>query len=120
MSSYKKLIRRYSQAFKSQVVQDIENGRLTQTEAAKVYDIAGHSTIKKWLTQFGTERAKNRIIRIETPNEVGSLVTLKNDKQQLESALAKAQLKILALETILEKAGEHYGNDLKKNFGMKV
>jgi transposase-like protein len=120
MFSQQKLIRRYSLAFKAQVVQDIESGRLTAAEAAKVYDIAGHSTIQKWLAQFASQQSKNRVVRIESPDEARKILALKQEKRQLETALAQSQLKIRVLETIIEKADEHYQDDLKKNFGTKV
>ena len=45
--------------------------------------------------------------------EVAELEKLKEEKQQLESALAQAHLKILSLETIIELAEEHYGESIK-------
>ena len=118
--NFRTVHRQYSFAFKSQVVQDIESGRLTISEAAKLHDIGGHSTIQKWLDKFGSKKSPSRVVRVETPDEVARVKALNQDKRQLESALAQAELKIICLEDILEKASIHYGKDIKKNFGMKV
>jgi len=42
---------------------------------------------------------------------------LEREKQKLEAALAQAHLKIIALESTIESAGELFKFDLKKKFG---
>jgi hypothetical protein len=49
------------------------------------------------------------------PDEIDQLKTLKKEKVELESALAKAHLKILSLESIIESAEEDLGIELKKS-----
>jgi hypothetical protein len=44
---------------------------------------------------------------------------LEQEKQALESALAQSQLKILALESLIEAAEGQYGIEIKKNFNTK-
>ena len=44
---------------------------------------------------------------------------LKAEKQQLESALAQSQLKVICLESLVEVAEEQYGIDIKKKFGTR-
>jgi len=41
-------------------------------------------------------------------------------KQELESALAQAHLKIMSLESMLEIAGREYGEDFKKKYDMQA
>ena len=53
------------------------------------------------------------------PDEVNELKKLKKQKAELESALAKAHLKILSLESIIETAEEELGIELKKSSGKK-
>ena len=42
---------------------------------------------------------------------------LKTEKQQLESALAQTQLKLICMESLVEVAEEHFKIDIKKKFG---
>ena len=49
------------------------------------------------------------------PDEIDQLKRLKKEKAELESALAKAHLKILSLEAIIESAEEDLGIELKKS-----
>ena len=56
-----------------------------------------------------------QLVRIETPEKVNQLKQLISDKQHLESALAQAHLKIVALESQLCQAEKQFGIDMKKS-----
>lgn len=106
---------RYSKAFKQKVVTEIESGHVSISQARKIYDIAGGGTIQNWLRFFGKGHLLNTIVRIEMKDEHDHIKELERQKQALESALAKAHLKILSLETMIDVAEEHYRIDIKKN-----
>jgi transposase len=114
-----RFIKRYSLAFKRQVISEIESGKLSPSKARRIYDIGGAETIKLWIQQMGKNHLLTRVVRIEMPEEKDLIKELKKQKKELESALAKEVVKNLALESLLEAAGEHYGTDLKKTFGEK-
>jgi len=108
-------ILRYSRAFKQKVVNEIESGQVSISQARKIYDISGGATIQHWLRCFGKGHLLNTIVRIEMKDEHDHIKELQKQKQALESALAKAHLKILSLETMIDVAEEHYRIDIKKN-----
>ena len=112
--SGQRIFKRYSESFKQQVVDEIESGALTIHQAQKRYQIGSHGTITNWLKQLGKTDLLAQRVRIETPGEVDSLKQLTVDKQQLESALAQAHLKIATLESQLCQARQLYGEDIKK------
>jgi hypothetical protein len=70
-----------------------------------------------WLKKYGRNYREVQVMRIEKPGEVDRLKRLEREKQELETALAQAHLKILALESTLSVAEDEYGIDFKKNFG---
>ena len=107
---------RYSLAFKQKVVSEVEQGRFTITDAKKFYGIPGAETINLWIRKFGKNHLLPKIVRIEMPEEKDMIKELKKKNKELESALANEMLKNIALESLLEAAGEHYGTDLKKTF----
>lgn len=113
-------IRRYSEAFKLTVVKDIEQGSMSVTEAKKKYGITGNGTVENWLKKLGREHLLPRKVRIESVKEVDQIKKLEKEKQELESALAKAHLKIACLETLVEVAEEEQGVDLKKKSGSSA
>lgn len=53
------------------------------------------------------------------PDEIDQIKKLQKEKAELESALAKAHLKILSLESIIESAEEDLGIELKKSIVKK-
>lgn len=117
--SGQKVTRRYSNAFKLKVISEIESGKYTMHQAKQVYDIGGMGTISYWLKKYGKNHLLNKVVRIQMKNEADKIKQLKNEKQELESALAQAHVKIVCLESLVECAEQEFSVDLKKNFGTK-
>lgn len=121
----KRVRKRYSTAFKRKVVREVETGELSVQQARRLYDIGGGSTIYNWLDEFGKTESKTVYIRTNDEETPMSKLEeenqrLREEKQALESALAQAHLKQLALESTIEVASEHFGTDVKKNFGTEA
>jgi transposase-like protein len=111
---------RYSLAFKQKVIHEIESGKLSIEKARRIYDIGGTCTIQKWLKKLGKHHLLYKVVRIEMKDERDKLRELEKQKKELESALAQEHLRNLSLEALIESIEEHYGIDVKKNFGGKA
>lgn len=111
---------RYSLAFKQKIVSEIESGKFSLSQVRKIYDINGAHTLYKWLRKLGKGHLIEKIIRIEMKDEKDKLKELQQKNQQLESALAQTQLKLLMSEALLESVEAHYKIDVKKTFGLTV
>jgi len=111
-------VNRYSQAFKHKVVSEIENGNLTITQAQALYGIGGGQTIQKWLQRLGKAHLLNKVVHIEMKDERNKVKELENEKRALESALAQAQLKIIALESTIKVLEEEAGTKVKKSIDI--
>lgn len=109
--------KRYSEAFKLKVVSEIESGKFRIGEAARVYDITGSTTIYRWLRKYGKSSLIQKVVVVKTKNESDKIKQLEKEKRELESALAKTQIKLLAMETLIDVAESHYRIDIKKNCG---
>ena len=104
------IVRRYSEAFKLQVVTELESGKLSSlSEAQRRYGIAGNSTLPSWLKKYGKEYQLPRIVRVETPNERDQLKQLKKENDRLKRALADEHLKAVLYEAWFEVACEDFG-----------
>jgi transposase-like protein len=103
----------YTEAFKRKVVQSIEKGKFNISKARKFYDIGGKMTVQRWIKKYGNSKIQERLLGIDKENESNKIKQLKQQKQELESALAQAHLKILSYESMLEVLGEEYGADLE-------
>ena len=110
---------RYSISFKQKVVSEIESGTYSISDAKRIYGVS-EPTLYNWLRKQGKGHLINRIVRVEMRDEADRIKELEKEKQKLESALAQAHLKILALESTIECAEELYRVDFKKKFGTKV
>jgi transposase-like protein len=86
---------RYSEAFKVEVVRELETGLAPVDEVRRKYDI-GVGTIQSWIAKYGNG-TRGKIIRVETPKAIDETKRLKERVRQLETALADANID-LALE----------------------
>ena len=86
---------RYSQAFKLEVVRELERDLVPIDQVRRKYGI-GVGSIQDWIAQYGNG-SRGRIIRVETAKEINELKRLKERVKRLESVLADTNLD-LALE----------------------
>ena len=96
---------RYSEAFKLQVLREIEEGRFaTRAAAYRAYGIRGQGTIENWAVKYGMNHLIGKVIRVETPKEVSELKTLRKRVKDLEKALASERLDHMLGEAYLQIA----------------
>lgn len=120
METKGRIIKRYSLSFKQKVVKEIEEGKLSISEAQKLYSLGGSVTIQRWIKKLGKNELLNKVVRIELKDEVSKIKQIEKQKRELEAALAQAHLKILSLEKMLEIAGREYGEDFKKKYDTEA
>lgn len=111
-------LKRYSLAFKQKVVSEIESGKFSLSQVRRIYDIGGGGTVYNWLRKLGKGHIIGKIVRIEMKDEKDKLKELQQKNQQLESALAQTQLRLLMAEAMIESVEAHYQIDVKKTFGL--
>ena len=73
MKEIQRTIKRYSTSFKQKVISEIESGKLTKSEAQRLYGIGGSTSIGKWIRKFGKLHLLNKVVRIELKDEVSRL-----------------------------------------------
>ena len=108
---------RYSEAFKLQIVGELERASETVLAVRQKYGIRGAGTVESWLRKYGNG-SRGKIIRVETPEEINELKRLKERVKRLETALADANIE-LALEKAYtqiacERAGIKDVDEFKK------
>ncbi len=110
-----KTIKRYSEAFKRQVVQEYEAGATIEALRRK-YGIGGGSTIQQWIRRYGREGLRHQVMRIQTAEEADQVQLLQREIQRLQEALVQMTLEKIAAEQTLALYQEAFGTDLvKKN-----
>jgi len=111
---------RYSEAFKMEVVRELERDGLPFDEVRRKYGIGGSRTVQKWVGRYGNG-TRGKVIRVEKPEEINEKEQLKRRVRALESALADANID-LALERqytrlACERAGIKDVLEFKKRAG---
>ncbi|MBW2002776.1 MAG: transposase [Deltaproteobacteria bacterium] len=109
-----KTYKRYSEAFKKQVVSEYEAG-VSVHSLQKKYDIRGSGTIAGWIKRYAKEGFRHEMIRIQTKDEIQRIKKLEKKVEELEQALGKVMLEKMKMESIMEELEETYGVEIKKN-----
>lgn len=112
---------RYSESFKQQVLNELEEGDLTISEAKRKYGITGGSTIQSWARKYGSFGVIQKVIKVETPNEKNRLKELEAENKKLKLMIAELVLDRKIAESTLEVMCEQRGWDIeevKKKAGM--
>lgn len=109
-----KKIKRYSEAFKRQVVAEYEGGR-TIADLKKKYGIVGGQTVQRWIKKYAKEGLRHDVVRIQQADEINRIKELEAEVEKLEQALGKVTFEKIALESIVEELLEEDPDSIKKN-----
>lgn len=111
MKPRKTRIIRYSEAFKHQVVKEIEDGKFSLAQVKDRYGIKGADTIQNWIRRMGKLESLPILIRVEKPDEKDQIKELQRQIQQLKDSLAETQVRFLIAESQFEVVCEQQGLD---------
>jgi transposase-like protein len=115
---------RYSEAFKRQVVSELECGKQGSMESARrAYGIRGSMTVSKWVRRYGREDLLPKRVRIETLKERDELKEARKRIRELEAAVADAHIDHCLEKAYFEIACERMGvdpDDFKKKNAMRL
>jgi transposase-like protein len=115
---------RYSEAFKLQVVRELEEGRHANCHSAgTAYGIGGAETVRRWVCEYGKNHLIGKVIHVSTTTERSELRKAKDRIRELERALSDAHLDIRLEQSYVKLACRAGGIDdvaefKKKHAGM--
>lgn len=106
---------RYSEAFKQQVIGELEEGKFKGPyAAARAYGIKGSATVSGWLRKYGRKDLMPRQVTITTMTEEDEKKVLKKRVRELEKALADTHMKELLGEAHLQIACRRLGLEVEE------
>jgi len=113
---------RYSEAFKLQVVREIEQGRFESGWAAgRAYGVKGAETVTLWIRRYGKEHLLQKAVRVMKADEQAEVKALRKRVRELERALADAHLDLKLeaayVKLACEAAGMKDVAEFKKKHG---
>lgn len=110
---------RYSEAFKMEVVREVETGGKSFEEMRRKYGIRGCDTVQGWVRKYGNG-SSGKVIRVERPEEINELKKLRDRVKRLETALADANLDLALERAYLRTACERAGIEDVESFKKKT
>lgn len=106
-----KQVMRYSEAFKQQIVDELDEGRFASPhEASKAYGVDPGS-VKRWAREYGKAHLLRKVVRVERQNEPGEMKRLKERIRKLEAALADSVMDQALDQSFFEILCERTGTD---------
>ncbi len=109
---------RYSNLQKRTIVTAIEQGRMSIKETQTAYNIKAEKSIRNWLTQYKAEKVELCIATEPAMAKKPKPITTAQ-AEALQKALEEAEMKIKALNTLIDVAGEQLKIDIRKKSGAR-
>jgi transposase len=111
MSDYEILARerwknQYSYGYKKEILEQIENGKLSQCQASKLYGVH-RRTISRWISKYGNFDKKLKEMGGKSPRQELADLRAKLRVSQGENDVLKAVMGII---------GEEYGEEVLKKY----
>ncbi|EDP94524.1 helix-turn-helix domain-containing protein [Kordia algicida OT-1] len=112
----------YSLSFKLQVVQEIEQGKLTRSQVLSKYGIQSGSTIRTWLKKYGnfdwhnqtplsmTKTPEQKILELEE-----KIKLLEKQKARAEHLAERADKKAILFDMMIDLAEKEFNIPIRKN-----
>jgi transposase len=118
--AYLASIKPMSASDRRSMVRAIEAGRMTMAEAKVFYKLPSLTVVKGCLRQCEREKAElHRIATLMDKNEARSEAISSEDVKALKKALEEAELKIKALNTLIDIAEDQFKIAIRKKPGAK-
>jgi transposase-like protein len=113
----------YSLSFKLQLVQEVEQGVLTKSQAKTKYGIQGDSTVSKWLKKYGKFDWEHRSVNLmsKTPEQKileleAKVKLLEKQKARAEHLAERADKKVIIFDMLVDLAEKEYDIEIRKNY----
>ena len=108
------VVKRYSLAFKKQVVEEYEAGASASALRRK-YGIGCSHMVVKWVNKYSREGVRHKLMIVQSPEEQEEVKDLEARVAELEKLVAQLSLDKFMLESSLAVAEEALGYKVKKS-----
>jgi transposase len=118
-ASTKRQNRHFSEAFKKQKVQELEQKIISVTDLVNLYQVS-RTSIYNWLYKYSAHYQKETRIVVEIESEALKTKQLLARQAELERIIGQKQMEIDFLNKLMELASAELNIDLKKSFLDKL
>lgn len=106
--------KRFSEAFKKEVVRDYEQGLLNKDQIQIKYGLGGNSTVLKWCRKYGKFDYTKRKPKGRPMKDPHQRI------KELEAKLKKSELKVKVYEKLIEVTNRELDTDIIKKIEAKL
>jgi len=106
--------KKFSEAFKKEVVRDYEQGLLNKDQIQIKYGLGGNTTVLNWCRKYG---------KFDYPKGKSTGRPMKDPKQrikELEAKLKESELKVKVYEKLIEVTNRELDTDIIKKIEAKL
>ena len=112
----------YPLSLKLQIVESLERGSLSTSQAVKKYGVQSRSTVVKWLRKYGNFdwEHQNPLTMSKTPEQKlleleVKVKLLEKQKSVLEKQISDANTKAILFDMMIDLAEKEYNIPIRKN-----
>jgi len=110
----------YTNLEKSTIVAAVEQGRMSIKQAQIAYCVRSEKSIRDWVNKSILEKGKFSVsIKADMSKRKKTTEEINPVEADLQKALQEAQLKIIALNTLIDVAEEQLKIDIRKKSGAR-
>jgi len=117
MRNQTKVRRTFSNSFKREKIELIDQGKLSVKELSLIYEVS-ETAIYQWRKKFSKYSSSERMV-VEKISEEKKNVELRKQIRELEQALGRKQLELDYYKEVVEIISEEEGEDVAKKYKPK-
>ncbi|MEQ9305247.1 MAG: transposase [Marinoscillum sp.] len=104
--------RRFSEEFRKEQVQLVEQGQLTIADICRLYHVKRDS-VMRWFTKYGKKKLPGKIL-VTNGKEVDRIRELEKENRKLMEFIGKQQVELVYKNELIKVAKEKLREDLEK------
>lgn len=113
-------VNQYPDDFKIAVVQEVLNGLICKDEARRKYGIKGKSAVLNWIRKFDQSKSDTMKAKPKTSKTTSkSIEELEAENRRLREELEVEQLRVRALNVMIDIAEDQLNIPIRKKSGAK-
>ena len=105
--------RYFSESVRKLIIEEIDLG-LSKAAAARKYKVS-QASIYKWYAMYSKHYQASIVTVVEHVSDSAKVKQLEAELERMYALLGRSKAENLLLQTVIEKADEALGTDLKKN-----
>lgn len=107
----------FSDAFKKEKVELLDQGKISVSELCKIYEVST-TAVYNWKNKYSKYNSSERIV-VEKISEEKKNIELRQQIRNLEQALGRKQLELDYYKSVIEVVSEEEGVDVEKKYKPK-